>query len=112
MAPQDNGYFMNPSDSEAPTLDGPEPAIWRLIRALAGAEQIGLPPPARGGWCVLGVFVSQVLHACAIARYDLAEDALCEIAEGIPTEILPSFAEAFQAVSRAASGLRGEPGAA
>jgi hypothetical protein len=100
-------FSMNITDGEAPTLDGPEPAIWRLISALARAEQIGLPPPARGGWCVLGVFVSQVLHACAIARYDLAEDALCEIAEGIPTEILPSFSDAFRAVSLAASGLRG-----
>jgi hypothetical protein len=93
---------MSTTERPAPSISDAERKVWRLIRALTEAESNGLAPPARGGWCAMGVFVSQVLHACALSRYALAEDALCEIADSVPAEAYPMFAEAFTAISRAA----------
>ena len=94
--------FPDPSPAPAPPAAGLGPAeraLWDLIGALTGAEARGCPAPARGGWCALGIFVAQILAACAIGRHDLAEDAMCEIADVLPDEAFPAFALAFSAIA-------------
>ena len=102
----------SPGPGEPRTPLGPsESALWRLVAALTEAEARGCPPPARGGWLALGVFGAQVLSACALGRHDLAEDAMCEIAEAVPPEAFAAFAAAFEEIGAAARTARPVPSA-